>query len=68
MIKMNDDYDPDNANWAYISIPYNANNDYNANPFGMLPSDWNPDDAKISQCIDCHKKASGSDFVFVNGN
>ena len=28
MIKMNDDYDPDNANWAYISIPYNANNDY----------------------------------------
>lgn len=67
MIKREKGYFPAGGDWEYVSISYDKNTDYKKHPNGLLPA--NADDkmrGKISMCGDCHKAASGQDFVFTN--
>lgn len=67
MIKQKKGYYPAGGDWEYISISPEKNIDYKVHPNGMLPA--KADDemrGKISMCGDCHKAASGKDFVFTN--
>lgn len=67
MIKRESDYDPDNANWEYVMMPYDANNDYSMHPNGILPAIDSPmRGADLGQCRSCHAGAAGDDFLFVN--
>ena len=63
MVKRESGYDPANQNWEYVMIPFDENNDYSMHPFGMLD---NANRGKLQGCIDCHAKAGGGDFLFVN--
>ncbi|MBI3520388.1 MAG: cytochrome P460 family protein [Bacteroidetes bacterium] len=67
MIKQKKGYYPAGGDWEYISISPEKNTNYKVHPNGMLPQKVDNDArGKITFCGDCHKKASGSDFVFTN--
>lgn len=66
MVKRGDNYDPDNGNWEYSMIPFDAATDYNTYPNGILPRSENTEQrGKIAMCIGCHVKADGNDFLFT---
>lgn len=67
MIKHEKGYYPAGGDWEYISMPFDKNTDYKKHPNGMLPKKIdNQTRGKISMCGNCHKAASGKDFVFTN--
>lgn len=67
MIKREKGYYPAGGNWEYITIEFDKLNDYKLHPNGKLPQKIDDESrGKISFCTDCHKKASGKDFVFSN--
>jgi hypothetical protein len=66
MIKRESGYDSDNQDWEYVMMPFDADNDYNANPFGKLPDVGADSRGKLAMCIDCHSAAPGGDFTWAN--
>ncbi|WP_066633565.1 hypothetical protein [Labilibacter marinus] len=66
MVKREPGYDTANKDWEYMKIGFDADNDYDANPFGMLPAEGSADRGKLAGCIGCHTGAGGGDFLFVN--
>lgn len=67
MVKQKKGYYPAGGDWEYVSISPEKNIDYKIHPNGILPLTVDNDSrGKITFCGDCHKKASGNDFVFTN--
>jgi hypothetical protein len=67
MIKRESGYDTPNKDWEYVMMPFDASNNYNTNPNGILPDISNTQKrGKIAMCIGCHASASGGDFLFFN--
>lgn len=67
MVKQKQGYYPAGGDWEYISISPEKNIDYKVHPNGMLPAEADDEmRGKIFMCGDCHKAASGKDFVFTN--
>jgi hypothetical protein len=63
MVKRESGYDPVNQDWEYLMIAFDENNDYSVHPFGVLDK---ANRGKLQGCIDCHTKAGGGDFLWVN--
>ena len=63
MVKREAGYDPGNNDWEYLMIGFDEENDYSTHPFGMLDK---ANRGKLQGCIDCHAKAGGGDFLWVN--
>ncbi len=66
MVKREPGYDSDNGDWEYMMIPFDATNDYGTQPFGNLPAVNAEGRGKMNNCIGCHAKAGGNDYLFVN--
>lgn len=64
MVKREDGYDPDNANWEYFMMPFDQSVDYNAMPLGDITKA--AASGKLDNCISCHAAAAGGDFLFTN--
>ena len=63
MVKREAGFDPTNQDWEYFMIGFDENNDYSVHPFGTLEG---ANRGKLQGCIDCHTKAGGGDFLWVN--
>ncbi|NBC83449.1 MAG: hypothetical protein GVY19_08710 [Bacteroidetes bacterium] len=65
MVKREAGYDAENADWEYITMPNDADNDFTAQPNGDIDA-ASVGRGKLSNCIECHTKAGGGDYLFVN--
>ncbi len=69
MVKREPGYDTAKKDWEYMVIPFDANNDYATNPYGMLPAvgaATRGTNVNNGGCVGCHANAGGSDFLYVN--
>lgn len=66
MVKREPGFDTANKDWEYMSIPFDASNDYGTNMFGKLPAEGADNRGKLAGCIGCHGSAGGGDFLYSN--
>lgn len=65
MFKREAGYYAEGGDWEYVMMPYDENNDYDANPNGMLPSEGEMR-GKLASCAGCHSAAQGDDYLYSN--
>ncbi len=67
MVKREAGYDPDNQDWEWMKMPFDADNNYDTNPFGVIPDVSDTENrGKLAGCIGCHNGAPGGDFTWAN--
>lgn len=65
MVKREAGYYPSGGDWEYVLMPFDANADYTTHPNGSLDG-AGASQGQLVSCVDCHTKARGSDFLFIN--
>ena len=66
MVKRGGDFDPDNGDWHYVSMPNTGDIDYDSYPNGNLEKAAVNGKVGAENCIGCHSKDGNGDYVFVN--
>lgn len=65
MFKREAGYDPDNQDWFWVK--YKADGSLHKNPKGMMLAGKVAKGAPAGKgCINCHQKAGGGDYFFIN--
>lgn len=67
MAKHESGYYAAGGDWEYVMMPYDATNDYTANPNGMLPAAGSDMRGQLANCASCHAAAASSDYIFTKG-
>jgi hypothetical protein len=65
MIKREEGYYPDGGDFEYVMMPYDASNDYETNPNGLLPEVGSAMRGQLANCASCHAKVGG--YLFSRG-